>query len=346
VADAEVGDPIVSPAETLPQVAVLLATYNGARFLPQQIDSILAQDYPAIDIVAGDDGSTDGTLGILQEYAARLSGRLTLLPAERPSGSARANFARLMQAATAEYVCFADQDDVWLPGKVSRSLAAMQHLERRHGAGMPLLVFSDLRVVDAELKMLAPSMWRQMDIDPESVHRLERLVGRSVVTGCTMLINRRMLELARRMPAEATMHDRWIGLLAAAMGAAASIPEPTVLYRQHGANVIGAAAADDSVSGIARRAADSNPRRAERIRCEKMAEALLRLHEAEMPQASASLLRAYLRSGRSESAVERVWLTLRHGFDRGGVLKTVATILDLARARSDAPGAEKIRCGS
>jgi hypothetical protein len=214
-------------------------------------------------------------------------------------------------------------------------MEAMRALERQHGPNIPLMIFSDLRVVDDTLKTIAPSMWRQMKTSPHSVHRLQRLVGRSVVTGCTLTINPRMLQLAQRMPPEATMHDRWIALIAAAMGASAIVPDQTVLYRQHAANVIGASAPDDSVAGIARRASDSTGRRAERRRSEVQAEALLRVYADELPQRSKQQLAAYLRSGRSSSAVERVLLTLRHGFFRGGILKTFATLLDLARSRSD-----------
>jgi hypothetical protein len=99
-----------------------------------------------------------------------------------------------MKEATAEYICFADQDDVWLPGKASGSMRAMEKLEAQHGTSQPLLVFSDLRAVDEQLKTINPSMWRQLDIDPRSVHRLKQLVGRSVVTLCTAMINRPMLE--------------------------------------------------------------------------------------------------------------------------------------------------------
>jgi hypothetical protein len=332
VADVEVGDQALDRA---PEVEVLLATYNGERFLREQIDSILAQDYPALRILARDDGSSDATPAILTEYASTFPGRFHVMPAAHPTGSAKANFLELMKAAASGFVCFADQDDVWLPDKVSRSMDAMRALERQHSAGSPLLVFSDLRVVDDELKTIAPSMWRQAGTDPRSARRLERLVGRSVVTGCTLTINRRMLELARRMPPEAIMHDRWIALISAAMGAAAILPGQTVLYRQHAANVIGAAAFDDSAAGIARRATAPTGRRLERLRSERQAEALRQVYGEEMPERSRHLLEAYLRSGSSSNPIERVWLTLRHGFFRGGPLKTFATVLDLARSRSD-----------
>jgi len=320
-------------------VEVLLATYNGERFLREQVESILSQDWPEVLILARDDGSGDGTARILAEYATRFPERFRVLAGES-AGGAKGNFLELMRQTTAEYVCFADQDDVWLPGKVRLGMEAMRALEARHGLAMPLLTFSDLRVVGAELKTVSGSMWAYAEIEPESALRLERLVGQSVVTGCTMTINRRLLELARRMPEEATMHDRWIALLAAAMGETAMVREAMVLYRQHGGNVVGAAAPDGSVSGMAARTPDGG-RRAERRRCEAMAEALLRQHGDEMPAGRVALLEAYLRSGQSESAVERVGITLREGFFRPGVVKTMALLWDLARSPSDAGFSER-----
>ena len=320
-------------------VEVLLATYNGERFLREQVESILSQEWPEVRILARDDGSSDGTASLLAEYVARFPECFRMLGGA-PVGGAKGNFLELMGQASAEYVCFADQDDVWLPGKVRRGMEAMRALEARHGLGMPLMTFSDLRVVDEALKTVSESMWAYAEIEPKSALRLERLLGQSVVTGCTMTINRPLLELARRMPEEATMHDRWIALLAAAMGKTAMVREAMVLYRQHGGNVVGAVAPDGSVSGLAARAQDDG-RRAERRRCEAMAEALLRVHGDEIPAGQAALLEAYLRSGRSASGVKRVGITLREGFFRPGVGKTMALLWDLARSSSDAGVADR-----
>lgn len=316
-------------------VEVLLATLNGERFLREQIESILAQSYERVRILARDDGSRDGTGAILAEYAGRYSERFRVLESGEPSGSAKGNFLRLMSAATGEYVCFADQDDVWLPEKVGLSVRAMEELESRRGAQLPLLVFSDLRVVDDDLRTLHASMWRGARLNPRNVHRLERLVGLNVVTGCTMMINGTMLALGRRMPEAAIMHDRWLSLLAAAMGGAEAISTPTVLYRQHDANVIGAPAEDRTVRGTLGRAKVSESRRRERWLSEQQAEALLEVYGGEIALPKRELLRAYLRSGRSRSRLVRVWTTLRFGFFRGGLVRDAATLFDAALRRSD-----------
>ena len=324
----------MTPPGSLPEVQVLLATCNGARFLVEQIDSLLAQDYPHLTILASDDASADDTPRILEHYALLHPQRFHILRHQQPSGSARNNFLRLMQAATAAYVCFADQDDIWLAGKVSRSMAAMQALERETAANIPLLVFTDLTIVDEQLQPQHASFWRFTDITPRNSNRLARALGHNPVTGCTALINLPMLALARRMPSAATMHDRWIGLLAASLGKAAWLPEATVLYRQHAANVVGARQVDSTPGGLARRATHLKPRLAERLRTESQAAALLALHGDAMPEKHRALLANFLRSGQSASPFARVALTLRHGFFRGGLLKSLATLVDVALHRS------------
>jgi hypothetical protein len=316
------------------EVEILLATYNGERYLREQIDSILGQDYPNLRLLASDDGSSDGTVAILNEYAARFPDQVRVLPKMEASGHPKRNFLRLMKAATAAYIGFSDQDDVWIPEKVSLTMQTMLRMEGKSGKATPLLVFTDLRVVDEQLQTLHPSFWKRAGLRVKNVHRLQRVLGENVVTGCTAMINRSMCELAMRMPEEAEMHDRWICLLSAALGAAEAIPQPTVLYRQHGSNAIGSAEEDTSLGGLASRARESSGRRKDRLRCERQAEALLRLHGQQMAPERREMLEAYLRSGRSERAWERVGTTLRYGFFRSGLLKSAATIVELYKSRS------------
>jgi len=132
-------------------------------------------------------------------------------------------------------------------------LVAIRDLEKDSAAELPLLVFSDLTVVDRDLKMIQPSFWRYMLSDPVSGSSVNRLMGQNVVTGCARICNRRLVELTLPIPAEAMMHDWWMALVAASMGRLRCLPEATVLYRQHGANTLGAK--DLGVTLILRRAA-------------------------------------------------------------------------------------------
>ena len=309
---------------TSPPVQVLLATYNGERFLRQQIESILAQTYTPLQILARDDGSQDGTRTILEEYASASPERFMLMPLDATTGGSKWNFVRLLQAATAEYVALADQDDVWLPDKISREMEAMQGLERKNGVEKPLLVFSDLRIVDDALWTKFESLREHQGIEPASIHELRRILSQNVVTGCTALLNRPLVQLATRMPAEAFMHDWWIALLACSFGDATAMPEPTVLYRQHGANVLGA--------GTVRRVSGAPVWRQHGLRREQwemtvvQAQGMLRVHASELTVQQRDLLRAYVRCETSSNRFVRVSTWLSHGFFPNGLRAILARL--------------------
>ena len=136
-------------------LAILLATYNGEKFLAEQLDSLFSQTYSDFIIYAHDDGSTDQTVGILHQYQNKYPEKLIILDYE-PTGGAKNNFYSLMQRVDADYYMFCDQDDIWLPFKVDVSLKKIQGMELTYIC-MPCLVFSDLRVVDHQLNTISDS---------------------------------------------------------------------------------------------------------------------------------------------------------------------------------------------
>ncbi len=228
------GNPMMENAT----VEVLLATYNGERFLAAQLDSLLAQTFGEFTILVSDDGSSDTTPAILRAYASAHPGRFCILPPCARLG-ARANFARLIDAASADYVFFCDQDDIWLPEKMAMSLERMVQLAATSPPGSPLLVHTDLAVVDSGLEVLGPSYFRYVGINPAR-NSLGALLLGNVVTGCTIVANRALFETARPVPSDASMFDHWLALVAAGLGRISCIDQPTILYRQHGSNLIGA----------------------------------------------------------------------------------------------------------
>jgi glycosyltransferase involved in cell wall biosynthesis len=310
-------------------VEILLATYNGERFLRAQIDSILAQDYPNLRVLARDDGSTDQTVPILHEYAQRYPDRFRLMPPSPSTRSAQGNFLLLLQASTADFVCLSDQDDVWLPGKISQTKYAMDHLEARWGASVPLLVFSDLHIVDDQLRTLHPSFWAHKKIDPERIHRLPPLLVQNVVTGSTAMLNRRLVELSLRMPPEAMMHDHWIALLASTFGRSAILKNQTVLYRQHDRNVLGAGQNTRSLSDLRQRLRRSNTRETEWEKSQQQAEAFLRMHGAQLSASDRRLLQLFQPRGTSRSRAPRILNMLRYGFHRVGFSANLLMVFDL-----------------
>ena len=222
-----------------PTIDVLLAVYNGERYLRPFLKSLAAQSFGDFRLVVSNNRSSDGTAGILQEYCRRLTHGVVVLPTPEEVMSARANFARVTEAGEAPYVMYADADDVWHEDKVEKTLAVMKKAEREFGATRPILVHADLRVVDENLECLDRSFWRYQFIDPGRTE-LNHLLMQNCITGCTVMLNRPLLELGRPIPREACVHDHWYALIASAFGRIVRIGEPLIEYRQHGGNVTGA----------------------------------------------------------------------------------------------------------
>ncbi len=223
-------------------VEILLGTHDGERYLAQQLDSILGQTYRDWRLTIRDDGSSDGTRAIADDYARRFPDRITVSSRETASGSAARNFLELVAASTGRWVMLADQDDVWLPDKIAVTLERMRALEARLGPGVPALVHTDLQVTDADLTVVEPSMIRSQVLDGHET-RLAALVIQNHVTGCTVMVNRALADKVTPPFEGVAMHDWWLALLAGTFGTLELVDRPTVLYRQHGANTVGARSA-------------------------------------------------------------------------------------------------------
>jgi glycosyltransferase involved in cell wall biosynthesis len=221
------------------RIEILLATYNGERYLAEQLDSILAQTHQNWHILARDDGSSDDTVAILSAYKTSLGEKLTIFEDARGNLGSVGNFSCLMENSTAPFAAFCDQDDVWLPEKLAVGLQAVLELEKRWGAETPCLSFSDLEIVDQCLKQTAASFWAHEKIYPERANELSRVLTHNAVTGCTAVINRSLVERAAPIPKGAVVHDWWVAMTAAAFGHVMSVPQTTVKYRQHNGNEIG-----------------------------------------------------------------------------------------------------------
>ena len=220
-------------------VSVLLASFNGEKYIREQLESILNQTFSDLSIVISDDLSTDGTPAIIREYEERYPGRVRGLRNSERSGSAQNNFFRLLKSEADDYIMLCDQDDVWLPDKVEVTFREMKKLETEWGEAVPLLVHGDLSVTDKEGGILHKSMAEYQKI---AVHdnRFSHYLVENNITGNTVMINRAFLGFLADVPKECVMHDWWLGLLASCFGRISYIDRPLVLYRQHGENQMGA----------------------------------------------------------------------------------------------------------
>lgn len=217
-----------------PLVEIALATFQGMPFLAELLASIRAQSHENLRIVASDDGSDDGTLACLQAAAAQ--GGLVLV-AGGPFRSVARNFESALRATRASYVALADQDDLWEPAKLREMLASIRAEEARHGAGVPVMAFCDLVIVDAQANTLAPSFFAATRKSARA-SRLRDFALNNHVPGCAMMVNRALLDRALPFP-DAIMHDHWLAQVAAIFGRIVHLDKALVRYRQHGGNAVG-----------------------------------------------------------------------------------------------------------
>lgn len=210
------------------KISVVMTTYNGAKFLRPQIESILNQTHQPSEFIVGDDQSTDQTGEILTEYAEKSPLKWHLNT--RLMGVA-ANFRTHAALADPEnYIAFADQDDVWHPEKLAVSLARMQEIEQPN---LPAMVYSDLMIMTEKGALTGKSLWDIIGVNGYP-HRLSTILFGGPVSGCTMLINPTLARYIETIPLNTTIiHDEWLSLCAFTFGNTAIVAPPTISYRQH-----------------------------------------------------------------------------------------------------------------
>ncbi len=218
-------------------VAILLSTYNSERFLKQQLDSLLRQTYTDWKLYIRDDGSSDNTLNIISHYIST-DNRIVLMHDNVRRG-AMSGFMWLLEQVNADYYMFCDHDDVWKNDKIAVTLRKMKEHDLLNGK--PIVVHTDLEVVDGNLNCLYPSYWNFKNFCVSDFNSKYFHLAYNNITGCTMMLNQEAKRVSLPCSKMAQMHDSWI---AASVlwndGLVLSIPDSTIYYRQHGRNTIGA----------------------------------------------------------------------------------------------------------
>jgi glycosyltransferase involved in cell wall biosynthesis len=300
-----------------------MATYNGEKYVREQIESILVSNYQDLELYIYDDGSKDDTVSILREYEGRYPDQVHVSQNESNRGHLM-NFMQALSATTADYVMFSDQDDVWNPGKAAITLKRMKHMEAQLDKETPVAVFTDAIVVDQDLAIVNRSFFCSGHLNPYRTD-LPHLLMENKLIGCTVMVNaalRRVL-LSRPLPQKARFHDWWIALIAAAYGKIGYVREGTLLYRQHGGNVVGntgfASYVKDRMIGLQRQ-------REALVALYQQAEEFLELYGDTLSEKNREIFHSFATLP-EKNFIERRVTILHYGFLKTGIVRNIGLLI-------------------
>ncbi|MFV0148639.1 glycosyltransferase family 2 protein [Empedobacter falsenii] len=221
-------------------ITILLATYNSSKYLIEQLDSIINQTYTNWKLYIRDDGSTDNTIDIINDYL-KLDSRIIFYQDSHKGLGAAMSFMTLLENIDSEFYMFCDHDDYWLPTKIEKSF----NLISKEDNSFPIVVHTDLYVVNKELEIMSTSYWKTVGLKPNLICNKELIQVFNCVTGCTMLFNNNAKKCSLPYNSNAPMHDWWIAMqVLLNEGKVLQVEEPLIKYRQHGNNAVGAKKVD------------------------------------------------------------------------------------------------------
>jgi glycosyltransferase involved in cell wall biosynthesis len=285
------------------EIDVLLATWNGERFIEEQLESLFRQTFQNFRLIVRDDASTDATLEIVERYRSRHPGRVVVHVNPSRVGPCR-TFSLLTEDSVAPYVAFCDQDDIWREDKLEISVGTAKSIEAERDIYTPVLIYSDLTLIGQDN---------------------QTLLVQNLVSGCTVLSNRSLLLRAMPIPEGAVMHDFWLGLVAAAFGVLYPLYEATVRYRQHQGNAIGAGSAWSAADALERIGGDQRFKDGiDSSRRQSQTFASRYVNQLTMQQKAT--LQAWLHS-QDLPAVVRQWTLYRNGLRRTTLLNNLGFLV-------------------
>lgn len=221
------------------KIDILLATYNGEKFIREQIESLQRQTFTDWRLLVSDDGSIDKTMEIVAEMATE-DPRIKDVSSEEKRYSSTGNFIYLLTRSTADYAMFCDQDDVWLPTKVEHTLNKMKQVEQQESTERPVAIYANSTVVNERLEVTEPSFMRTLSFKPETYTKCKALVS-NICQGSTMMLNRALVSRINELsiPDAYPQHDYWAAAIALYEGSLVYLNEQMLLYRQHSGNDVG-----------------------------------------------------------------------------------------------------------
>ena len=228
-----------------PLVSICLSTYNGEKYLPYQLESLIAQDYHNFTVYVRDDGSTDSTKEIIERYCEMAPDIFSHVDNDCGTNLGITDSFLLITAKvpSSSYLMFCDQDDVWFPEKTRLFVEEILNSERVNMSSHPLLVFGDMKVTDSELNIICDSFWDYQKIETEKTDDWRRVLASNMVTGCSMIMNPcATILLKEELSKINLLHDHLAAVLVSRYGTLLKLAKPTMYYRQHSSNNQGAGA--------------------------------------------------------------------------------------------------------
>ena len=272
-------------------ISILLATYNGAKYLSELLDSLFAQTIQDFTLYIYDDCSTDDTVRIIESYSREHPGRIIFTRRSSNSGSAKFSFLDMMTAHQDDYVMLCDQDDVWLPHKIELTLKGMKQAEQEHGNLTPLLIHTELLVTHEDTTQEIGQYHILANLDCSRIS-LNCAIVQNIAIGCTIMYNRALSQLIIKPCQFYVMHDWWLFLIASALGKIKYLEQETLLYRQHGTNSIGVSDTR-TIRYILRRLRNSSRIRQALLESSIQADTFLRAYISKLTEKQKHLLKTY-----------------------------------------------------
>lgn len=332
---------------------ILLATHNGEKYIAEQLDSVLNQSEQNFEILVRDDGSTDNTPKILEDYENRFPEKIKIIKDDKNCGGAAQNFMELVNYANADYVMFSDQDDVWMPDKIGITLESIKKTEENLGKSMPVLAFTKYVPVDENLNEIKhgfargrvknpakkPAGERAENHDEKHTEiyienhdgdiyknlNLSRLLVQNYVSGCLIMMNKSLYTKLGKYDDSIIMHDWWAALAASALGKIVFSDNVTMLYRQHNDNTLGDVDTR-SLSYIWRRLKNPDTKNS-KYRYRRQAELLLSHFGNELPEKSKKTLCDFIAVFDEKSKLKRIKKLISGGYLKGNTVQKIGQIM-------------------
>ena len=306
------------------KVSIILSAYNGERYIKEQIESIMSSVFKDFTLYVFDDCSTDSTFDIVSDMASQYGDRLVLMRNEVNRGSTLSflnGLKHVNATAPTPYYMFCDQDDVWLMDKIGISLKAICKIEHRRRQGKPVLVFTDAIIVGDDKEYISRSFHKTNHMKVRK-HDFAHVLMENKGMGCTMIMNRALVDLVSQTGPDIRYHDWWMSLIASSFGIIRYVRIPTMLYRQHASNQVGQTSFKDYIQRRTGKKAEIR----QRLKITYAQAAYFKtVYYDRLSRRKKARLNSFIRL-ESAGFLRRRWIVIRNRFYKSGLVRNIGLL--------------------